>query len=88
MRLAFNGFLAGIIAFTLAACAAPGPVVQEVKIPVPVPCKIPPIERPAFSVDTLPIGAGIWDQMRALRAERWQRIGYEVELEAAVQACQ
>lgn len=88
MRFAFIGILAAIFAFSLAGCAAPWPVVQEVKIPVPVPCKTPPIERPVFAVDTLPIGAEIWDQMRALRAERQQRIGYEIELEAAVSACQ
>ena len=46
------------------------------------------VARPAFAVDALSIGAGIWEQMSALRAERIQRIGYETELEAAVKACQ
>jgi hypothetical protein len=34
------------------------------------------------------LGYGIWDQMKALRAERWQHQGYETALEAAVKACQ
>jgi hypothetical protein len=74
----------------VAGCATTTPAVQpvEVKVPVAVPCKVPMPERPAFAVDGLPLGSGIWDQMKALRAERWQRQGYETELEAAVKACQ
>lgn len=74
----------------LAGCAAspPVPVVQEVRIPVPVPCTVDVPERPVWAVDALPIGSGIWDQMRALRQERHQRQAYEIELEAAVRACQ
>ena len=66
----------------------PEPRVVEVKVPVAVPCKIAPVQRPAFAVDSLPLGAPIDQQMRALRAERKQRQGYEARLEAAVQACQ
>lgn len=44
--------------------------------------------RTTSAVDGLPVGAGIWEQMKALRAERKQRQGYEAELEAAVRACQ
>lgn len=72
----------------LTGCAGMTPRVVEVKVPVPVPCKATPPERPLFAVDGLAIGSGIWEQMKALRAERQQRIGYEVELEAAVKACQ
>ncbi|MFC0227386.1 hypothetical protein [Serratia aquatilis] len=46
-----------------------------------------PVAVPAFAVDQLQIGASIDVQMRALRAERHQRIGYERELLAANQAC-
>lgn len=60
---------------------------QEVKIPVAVPCKAPAVTIPAFAVDALSLGAGAWDQMAALRAERLQRKAYEAELEAAVGAC-
>lgn len=74
---------------SLAGCAgAPrAPVVTEVKIPIVVPCEAPLPARPAFAVDGLPLGAPIDEQMRALRAERRQRIGYEIELETAAEAC-
>lgn len=87
-RLSLSGILAGILSFSLAGCSGMAPTVQEVKVPVPVPCKAPTPERPAFAVDGLPAGSGIWEQTKALRAERKQRQGYEAELEAAVRACQ
>jgi hypothetical protein len=79
----------GILALALSACASSPPVVQpvEVRVPVAVPCKTPTPSRPAFAVDALSLGAGIWEQMSALRAERIQRQGYILELEAAVKAC-
>ncbi|MGQ0711191.1 MAG: hypothetical protein ACT4NV_15760 [Rhodoferax sp.] len=87
-RLSLTGIWAGILSFCLAGCAGMAPKVQEVKVPVPVPCKVDTPAKPAFAVDGLPVGAGIWEQMKALRAERLQRQGYEAELEAAVQSCQ
>lgn len=81
-----------ILPFALAGCAGtmpPSPEVRtvEVKIPVPVPCMVQPVNKPAFAVDALPLGSTVPAQMRALRAERKQRIGYEAELEAALQHC-
>ncbi|HFF9830512.1 hypothetical protein V6307_15060 [Serratia marcescens] len=78
-----------VSALVLAGCssAPPAPSYVEVKVPVAVPCKTADIARPAFAVDQLPIGAPIDAQMRALRAERHQRIGYERELLAANEAC-
>ncbi|WP_313795351.1 hypothetical protein [Serratia sp. (in: enterobacteria)] len=74
---------------TLAGCSnvPPAPSYVEVKVPIAVPCKMADVARPAFAVDQLPIGATIDAQMRALRAERHQRIGYERELIAANEAC-
>lgn len=73
----------------LAGCssAPPAPFYVEVKVPVAIPCRTADVARPAFAVDQLPIGATIDVQMRALRAERHQRIGYERELIAANEAC-
>ncbi|KFB89636.1 hypothetical protein CR62_16780 [Serratia grimesii] len=73
----------------LASCssAPPAPSYVEVKVPVAVPCKTADVARPAFAVDQLAIGAPIDTQMRALRSERHQRIGYERELMAANLAC-
>lgn len=78
-----------VSALALAGCssAPPAPSYVEVKVPVAVPCKTADVARPAFAVDQLPIGAPIDAQMRALRAERHQRIGYERELLAANEAC-
>lgn len=85
MRLSFTGVFAAIVSLT--GCAGT-PKVQIAEVPVPVPCKVAQPERPLFAVDGLAIGSDIWEQMKALRAERLQRIGYEAELEAAVRACQ
>lgn len=63
------------------------PAYVEVKVPLAVPCKTAPVAVPAFAVDQLKIGASIDVQIRALRAERHQRIGYERELLAANAAC-
>lgn len=73
----------------LASCSRvpQAPSYVEVKVPVVVKCKTADVARPAFAVDQLPIGATIDVQMRALRAERHQRIGYERELIAANEAC-
>lgn len=79
-----------VAALAIAGCGnfpVPPPAYVEVKIPVAVPCKTEPVAVPAFAVDQLKIGATIDMQMRALRAERHQRIGYERELLAANAAC-
>ncbi|MCO7511779.1 hypothetical protein NJH77_21245 [Serratia fonticola] len=79
-----------VAAMVLTGCGnvpVPPPAYVEVKVPVPVPCQTAPVAVPAFAVDRLPIGATIDVQMRALRAERHQRIGYERELLAANEVC-
>lgn len=77
------------ISLMIVGCSStpPAPPYVEVKVPIAVPCKTADVARPAFAVDQLPIGATIDIQMRALRAERHQRIGYERELIAANEAC-
>lgn len=80
--------IAAIIILSGCAMTPAAPIVQEVRVPVSVPCKIIPPEAPAFAVDGLPIGSILYDQMIALRAERLQRIGFESELIAAIKACQ
>lgn len=82
-----------LLCLLLAMCCgcAAGPMapnVVQVKVPVPVPCKVAMPEAPSWAVDALPLGSTIWQQMQALRAERKQRLGYEAQLEAAVRACQ
>ena len=75
---------AALVAVLLSGCAAEKVVtrVERVEVPVSVPC------RPAaLATDALALDAGIWDQMRALRAERLQLRGYAVRLEAALAGC-
>ena len=91
-RVAFALSVAVVLALTLAGCATTRPpetIIKtvEVPVPVPVPCVAGPVQRPAFAVDSLPLGSSVDRQMRALRAERKQRIGYEKELEAALSNC-
>lgn len=79
-------------AFAATACARgvrldPPPPVREVHIPTPMPCDAQMPGKPAFAVDALPLGADIWTQTAALRAERKQRQGYEGELETALRRC-
>lgn len=81
------------LSLVLTGCAGqvaepPEPAVVRVEVPVQIPCRTERVQRPVFAVDVLPIGATIAEQMRALRADRLQRKGYEVRLEAAIEACQ
>lgn len=72
----------------LAGCAAPTvPPPMDVRVPVPVPCRVELPAAPTFAVSALALDAPIDQQMKALRAERLQRIGYERELMAALDAC-
>lgn len=72
----------------LAGCAAPAvPPPVEVRVPVPVPCRAELPAAPAFAVSALALDAPIDQQMKALRAERLQRMGYERELVAVLDAC-
>jgi len=85
--------LIAVLCLVLSGCAGqvveqPGPQVVRVEVPVQIPCRIERVHRPAFAVDSLPIGADIGEQMRALRAERRQRQGYEARLEVVLAACQ
>ena len=73
-------------ALALAGCAATAP--QKVEVPVPIPCHVKVPDRPVWATDTLPPGAGLYDKVKALLAERLQRISYETELEAAAKSCQ
>ncbi|CAI1773942.1 Uncharacterised protein [Serratia entomophila] len=81
--------MAVVSVLLLAGCSSvpPAPSYVEVKVPIAVPCKTADVARPVFAVDQLQIGSPIDVQMRALRAERHQRIGYERELLAANEVC-
>ncbi len=90
-RLVFYACCLFVLSMVLSGCATrpPETILEtvEVRVPVPVPCIAVVPTKPAFAVDHLPLGAGIDVQMRALRAERQQRIGYERELETSLKNC-
>lgn len=78
------------MAMLLVGCSArteTPPAVVEVKVPVLQKCDIRQPDAPAFAVASLPVGAPIDVQMRALRAERHQRQGYEILLRAEIDKC-
>ncbi|MEX0296541.1 hypothetical protein AAH995_24960 [Pseudomonas putida] len=83
------GVLAGIA--LLAACAGKvEPQIQyvRVEVPVQVPCRTPEVAVPAWSAAGLRKTDSLEVKVRALLAERRQRIGYERQLAAASVACQ
>ncbi|HCR1546597.1 TPA: hypothetical protein ONA52_000357 [Pseudomonas aeruginosa] len=79
-----------LVMVALAGCAGqvePEPRTVRVEVPVEVPCRVPPVEVPAWATAGLIKSADLQTKVRALLAERRQRIGYEEELKAAVAAC-
>jgi hypothetical protein len=79
--------MAGLL---LAACA--GTVEPEIRtvrveVPVQVPCRVPEVEVPQWATIGLKKGDSLEVKVRALMAERRQRIGYERKLLAALHAC-
>lgn len=80
--------IAFVLLLTMVACSTVPSNPVEVKIPVGIPCKIDPPVKPKFEVDKLTDKSSTFDKVKALLAERKQRQGYEIELEAAVKSCQ
>ncbi len=77
----------------LAGCAGqlvtePEPRVVRVEVPVQVPCRVKAPAVPAWAAEGLRKEDSLEVKVRALLAERRQRIGYERELVAAVASCQ
>ncbi|WP_232963994.1 hypothetical protein [Pseudomonas putida] len=84
---ALQVLLAGLL---LAGCAArPAAEVRyvRVEVPVQVPCRAPDVAIPPWAAAGLRRTDSLEVKVRALLAERRQRIGYEKQLEAAVSAC-
>lgn len=78
-------------ALALAGCGGRGvSQVQyvRVEVPVQVPCRAPEVAVPPWTAAGLRKTDSLEVKVRALLAERRQRIGYERVLEAAVNACQ
>ncbi|BBV97364.1 hypothetical protein LU664_010120 [Pseudomonas kurunegalensis] len=80
-----------VFALALVGCGSRGePQVQyvRVEVPVQVPCRAQEVAVPTWAADGLRRTDSLELKVRALLAERRQRIGYEQLLEAAHRACQ
>lgn len=79
-----------VLIMGLAGCS--GKVEPQVKyvrvdVPVQVPCRTPDVAMPTWAAAGLLKTDSLEVKVRALLAERRQRIGYEKQLEAAVGSC-
>lgn len=80
-----------VLTLGLAGCAGKvEPQVQymRVEVPVQVPCRAPEVAVPPWAAAGLRQTDSLEVKVRALLAERRQRIGYEKQLVATVHACQ
>ena len=59
----------------------------EVKIPVRAACTVATPAQPSWVVPAVPKGADVFEQMRALLADREMAFAYQKELESALGAC-
>lgn len=92
VRLVAPWLVLGVLV-ALAGCAgqpaiAPEPRIVRVEVPVPVPCEPANVSEPAWAAAGLKRADSLEVKVRALLAERRQRMGYERELRAAVEGCQ
>lgn len=84
------GSVIGALCFSIVGCSTTPPEVRTVRVevPVPVPCRVKAVQEPAWASAGLKSADPLELKVRALLAERKQRIGYETLLLAAVSACQ
>lgn len=80
------------VVVALAGCAGqpvaePEPRVVRVEVPVQVPCQVKAPAVPAWAAEGLRKEDSLEVKVRALLAERRQRIGYERQLMAALSNC-
>lgn len=78
-----------VLVLVLAGCAAKDPEVRTVRVEVPVlvPCKTQQVAVPPWAANGLKKSDSLEEKVRALLAERRQRIGYERQLVATIAAC-
>lgn len=80
----------GVCVLLLVGCAGRvEPAIQylRVEVPVQVPCQAPEVAVPVWTAADLRKTDSLEVKVRALLAERRQRIGYERLLAAAAKAC-
>ncbi|MEJ8320452.1 hypothetical protein WKI39_17155 [Pseudomonas psychrotolerans] len=87
MRWIVVGMLVALAGCGAQPVAEPEPRVVRVEVPVQVPCRVKVPAVPAWAAEGLRKEDSLEVKVRALLAERRQRIGYERELVAAVASC-
>ena len=85
----FRKLFLAVIVIALAGCASREPEVRtgRVEVPVLVPCKTQEVTAPSWASAGLKKADSLEMKVRALLAERRQRMGYERELVAVAAAC-
>ncbi|XEG75768.1 hypothetical protein QA447_03595 [Pseudomonas sp. abacavir_1] len=89
MRLTRLASTVGMLV-ALAGCAGqvePEPRTVRVEVPVAVPCRAPAVQEPTWATASLQKDDSLQTKVRALLAERQQRIGFEKLLLAAISSC-
>jgi hypothetical protein len=82
-----------VVSITSVGCAAVNEppviqtVIQRVEIPVAVPCKEVTPEAPPFKFGELTVEDDIFKKAQTVLSDRQLHIGYEKELNAALEAC-
>lgn len=82
--------LVAIVGLVVVGCAgqpASEPQYVRVEVPVQVPCRAPEVAVPPWAAAGLRKTDSLEVKVRALLAERRQRIGYEREIVATTSAC-
>lgn len=79
--------LSGLLLSGCSTQAPPQVQYVRVEVPVQVPCRVPDVVAPPWAAEGLRKADNLEVKVRALLAERRQRIGYERVLEAAVASC-
>lgn len=67
-----------------APAALPAPSVQ---VPLALPCRAPAVPLPTFATASVLASDSLQSKVRALLAERRERLAYESRLRAALAAC-
>ena len=87
----FKGIIIGIVIFlvlTLNGCGGEHTIIKEVKVPVPIACKVIVPERPLMPLEQAKKEeADIFIIMKKALAEIELRQGYETKLESAIIEC-
>lgn len=82
-----------VLLFSLLLIGCAGQAEQQpqyvrVEVPVQIPCRAPAVVAPAWAAAGLHKSDSLELKVRALLAERRQRMGYEKQLNASIIACQ